>query len=146
MRQRGAWNSVLKSLVATFAVLFIGGSTMHEQRPVSYETAVLILLSVIALHWLLWRFIIPVDASFSDEAKFFFVRKGNRGFFSGTISLGYGMVALHCYSISEGSSLQSHFLGMGLFWIGLGTAVRLRDAFAAAGVVQARRRMTAAGY
>lgn len=136
-RRTSAWKPVLKGLAATFAALFILSSTMYEQRPVSYVTAVLIVLSVIALHWLLWRFIIPVDASLPEEARSFFVRKGNRGFFSGTISFGYVMVALHCYSISEagplGPSLQSHFLGMGLFWIGLGTAARLREAFAAAG-------------
>lgn len=125
---------------------------MYEPRPVSGSLAVSIFLSVTGLHWLLWRFIIPAQASLPTEASSFFFRREGSGFFNGSTSLGYMMVALDCFSVAGGPGLtdggawMAHFRGnfllMGLFWIGLGTAFRLRAAFALLGATPAAPRAT----
>ncbi len=47
--------------------------------------AVATFLSVIMLHWLLWRFIIPSSSGVSAQTTSFFRAPSRRGFFNGTI-------------------------------------------------------------
>lgn len=152
------WKSICKGVAFTFAALHVGGSLMEQgQRTPGRGTidlasgAVALFGCVVALHGLLWRYIIPPETPLPLETKRFFFR-GGRGFFGGSIGIGYLLVALHCFTVYHLGSLpagsadrvpsEAHFLPMGLFWIGLGTAARLRDAFAELRAGSARPALT----
>jgi hypothetical protein len=133
--------SIGGGLVAVLAVFMIGGSTIAASQgrtpsPEQTVVAVTTFLSLVILHWFLWRFIVPSRSRALAQFTSFFPRQARRTFFTGTVSFGYMQVALYCVELSgylQQSHLGSHVgrLVMGLCLIGLGTAVRLRDVISA---------------
>jgi hypothetical protein len=119
MRMRN-WKSIAGGLVAAFALFILGGSTF---------------LSVVVLQWLLWRFIVPATSAVPAELTSLFRARPRRGFFTGTIAFGYLHVACYCVHLSgyvpSVDKRDIGFLVIGLVLIGLCTAARLRDVFAA---------------
>jgi hypothetical protein len=96
--------------------------------------AIAALLSVPTLHWLLWRFIIPAAAA-PSAATAFLARKSGPAFLKGVIGFGYVQVTMYALDLAGylpvSSGRRLGFLVMGLCLVALGTAGRLRAAFAA---------------
>jgi hypothetical protein len=133
------WKSIVGSPLAVVAVLTVAGSTLDDPRAqpqsiVQIVFAAATFLSVIILHWLLWRFIIPSRSGAPPEVTSFFPPRSRRGFFTGTIAFGYVQVAMYCinltgYLLRPDPAGRVGFLVMSLFLICLGIAARLRNAF-----------------
>lgn len=136
------WKIIVGSLLAIVAVFTVAGSTLDDPRaqPGTPDDAIFAgatFLSVVVLHWLLWRFIIPSRSTAPAEVTSFLPPRSRRGFFSGTFVFGYVQVAMYCLNrsgylvVTTDPTGRLVFLVMGLFLIGLGTAARLREAFSA---------------
>ncbi|MDB6155157.1 MAG: hypothetical protein JWL90_3610 [Chthoniobacteraceae bacterium] len=135
------WKSIIGCLLAAAAALMVGGSMLAAPQAQPRTTdriifAAVTFFSVIVLHWLLWRFIIPSPSTAPAEVTSFFSLRSGRGFFSGTIGFGYVQVTIYCaelsgYVLRFDPNGRVGFLLIGLFLIGLGTVTRLRDAFSA---------------
>jgi formate hydrogenlyase subunit 3/multisubunit Na+/H+ antiporter MnhD subunit len=140
------WKSIIGGLLAVVAVMTVGGSTFvdSEQQPQSSDSIVFAaatFLSVLLLHWLLWRFIVPTTSALPAEITSLFRIQPRRGFFSGTIAFGYVQVSLYCAHLTgylrDETRGHNGFLVMGLSLIALGTAARLRDVFTALNALHA---------
>lgn len=88
-------------------------------------------VSVLILHWLLWRFIVPAKSPAPRELTSFIPPRSHQSNFSGLTGFGYVEVTLYCLDRSGHMSLQGPlgFLSLGLLLIGIRMAVRLRSAF-----------------
>jgi hypothetical protein len=134
------WKAIAEGLVAAFAALIIAASTLDDSgaQPGRVEGTIFAaatLVSVVVLQWLLWRYIVPATSTIPAQLTSLFRSKPRRGFFSGTMAFGYLHVAVYAVHLSGFEPhLDKHdtgFLVIGLCLIGLGTAARLRDVFAA---------------
>jgi hypothetical protein len=138
------WTIIGKGVLAAAALLTVAASARNDPPSVYPPTgeqiasAVLTFLSVIVLHWLAWRFIIPVRHTSAASNTSFLPSASSpyrSSFYRGTIGFGYLMVLNYCAELAGlfANDWRGHmtFLTTGLFLIGLGTAARRRDAFAA---------------
>src|SRR3954464_7199453 len=122
------WKSIVKGIVAVVAVLQVVGSALddakvHSPSADGIVVAAATFFSVVSLHWLLWRFIVPPTSGVPANFSSLFHRQPGRGFFTGTISTGYVGIALYCGNLSgylERVPAHVGLLLMGLFFIGLG--------------------------
>jgi hypothetical protein len=133
------WRSQAGGLLAAAAILTVATSAFYEmdEQPKDGHHPIFASMtfgSVIILQWLLWRYIVPSSTPV-QVASFF--REPRRGFFTGFASYtGWTGVAIHSvkvagyFPISDDSG-RIGFLATGLFFIGLDTATRLRNTFAA---------------
>jgi hypothetical protein len=99
------WKMIVGSLLAVVALFTVGGSTLDDARgqPGTPDEAIFAgatFVSVVVLHWLLWRFIIPSRSTAPAEVTSFLPPRSRRGFFSGTIAFGYFQVAMYCINRS----------------------------------------------
>ncbi len=137
-REKSA-KAIGQGLLAFVAVIILG---IDETAVIAMSprdrvfTAIAAFLSVVVLHWVTWRYIVPARSLAPRAVTSFFPPRGRtvrRGFFWGTIFLGYLMVMVHCLmlaGIGPPHRLPRPIgLGMGLVLIALGTAGRLRDVF-----------------
>lgn len=136
------WKSIAGSTLAVVAALFLAGSTLGDPGVLPRSTpdpvsAAATFISVVTLHWLLWRFIVPARSASPAAVTAFMARRSRRGFFGGAFLVGYAGVALYCLkrfgyleTFGDPKAVISHLI-MGLFLIGLGTAERLREVIAA---------------
>src|SRR3954451_24958057 len=117
------WKSIGRGLLSVIAVSIVAGSTLDDpqEQPRSTDQvifAVVTFLSVIILHWLLWRFIIPSSSVPPAQSTAFFRSQTPRGFFRGTVGFGYMAVAHYCVQLSgylkpHDSHLRVGYLVMG---------------------------------
>jgi hypothetical protein len=134
------WKSIVGGIIAATAFLTVAGSTLDDAWAVPPGTdriviAVATFVSIVALHWLLWRFIVPSTAELPADVASLFRSQSRRGFLSGTMAFGYVQVALYCAELSDylqlpGPRNKTMLLIMGLALIALGTATRLRTVIA----------------
>jgi len=89
--------------------------------------------SVLVLHWLLWRYIVPVNSAAPPEVTAFVPPSSRQNFFSGATGFGYVNIALYCLDLSGVFPSPGRFgyLVLGLLLIGLRMADRLRSTFLA---------------
>src|SRR5688572_15281899 len=95
------WKIIVGSLLAVVAVFTVAGSTLDDPQarpgtPGEAIAAATVFPSVVILHWLLWRFIIPTRSNAPAEVTSFLPRGSRRGFLTGTIAFGYFQVAIYC--------------------------------------------------
>jgi hypothetical protein len=128
-------------LLASFGILIVACSMVEEPHEgfgtfEEFGVPAATFFAVIMLHWLLWRYIIPVQINAPKEVTSFLPSRSKWKVLSGTIVLGYTPIALYCGELTgllPTRDPSGHFgsLILGLFVISLGMADRLRNVFLA---------------
>ena len=95
-----------------------------------YVYALLLVLSVVYLHWILRTFLMPIKQLPQPKAKelqdVVFARTA-KGFYAGTIGTGYFLPAIHVFALLDrNASHRPDFLFLALFLIALGTFAQTR--------------------
>lgn len=113
----------------------ISDDMLKLERPLTTDGviyAVALVLSVVYIHWILRRFLLPFQRLHKDEIKKvhdFYTRRYAKGFLAGTIGLGYFLLGLHVLALLDRSiSTRPSFLASAIFFIALGTLAQARAA------------------
>jgi hypothetical protein len=129
--------STILFLAGLMSWLMIGmsGQMIKSTEPRTYGDityAILLILSVIFLHWALRSFLIPINRVpdlHVPKLRAAVEKKYTKGFFAGVVGIGYLLLALHVFALLDRSvTIRPSHLHLALFFIALGVLAQARAA------------------
>ena len=125
---------VITGLIS-WLLIGMSGHMIKSTEPRTYGDityAMLLILSVIFLHWALRSFLIPINRvpnSHVPKLRAAVEKKYTKGFFAGVVGIGYLILALHVFALLDRAvTIRPSHLHLALFFIALGVLAQARAA------------------